>query len=199
MVDYEKELQELEKYAKKENIPIMQKSGINYLVDFIKKNNIENILEIGTAIGYSAIKMALANEKVHVTTIERDNDRYLEAVKNINKFGLDKRIKLIYSDAFDVKLDDTYDLIFIDAAKAQNIKFFEKFEEYLNNGYIITDNLSFHGFVSKKPEEIESKNVRALVRKVKDYINFLENNTQYDTKFLKIGDGISISKKKDVE
>ena len=186
---------ELEEYAKKYNIPIMQKEGIIFLTNFIKNKKIKNILEIGTAIGYSTIKMALVNENIKVTSIERDIDRYNEAVKNINKFNLNKQIKLINNDAFNVELVDKFDLIFIDAAKAQNIKFFEKFNINLKkNGFIITDNLNFHGLVNS--DEKMSKNLRQLVKKIKNYIEFLKQNEQYETIFYDIGDGISVSKKK---
>ena len=117
--------------------------------------------------------------------------------RSIKKLELEDRIELIYNDAFDVNLDGTFDLILIDAAKAQNIKFFEKFERNLKQtGVIITDNLNFHGLVDKDEESIKSKNLRALVRKVKDYITFLKNNKDYETEFLDIGDGLSVSKLK---
>lgn len=192
-------VEEIEKYAKGNNIPIMQKDGINYLVNFIKTHNIKNVLEIGTAIGYSAIMMCMASEDVKVTSIERDNERYLEAVSNVNKFHLDDRISLIFGDALDLKLDGTYDLIFIDAAKAQNIKFFEKYKFNLkDDGYIITDNMNFHGLVKKPLEEIESKNVRGIVKKIIEYKEFLVTNDSFDTEFLEIGDGIAVSHKEDV-
>lgn len=185
----------LEKYAKKYDIPIMQKDGIQFLTNFIKDNNIKNILEIGTAIGYSAIKMALVDNNINIVSIERDEDRYNKAVKNVKKFKLNDRIKIIKDDAFNVELNDKFDLIFIDAAKAQSIKFFNKFEKNLNkNKYIITDNLKFHGLVES--DEILSKNLRQLVKKIKDYIQFLKENNNYETTFYDIGDGISVSKKR---
>ena len=116
---------DLENYAKEKGIPIMQKEGIRFLQEYIKKNNIQNILEIGAAIGYSAIQMALVDQNVRVTTIERDYPRYLEAVKNIHNFNLDKNIRIINADALDIDIEGKFDLIFIDAAKAQYIKFFE--------------------------------------------------------------------------
>lgn len=187
---------EIEEYAKKYKIPIMQKDGIEFLIDFIKKNNIKNILEIGTAIGYSAIKMANVSDDINITSIERDEIRYKEAIKNINKFNLNNRIKLINDDAFNVELNDKFDLIFIDAAKAQNIKFFEKFSKNLNpNGTIITDNMNFHGLVDKDPSEIKSRNLRALVRKVRDYREYLKENSKYTTAFYNIGDGLAVSKR----
>ena len=82
----------IEKYAKDKNVPIMQKEGIEFLLNFIKENNIKNILEIGTAIGYSAIRMALISNDINVTTIERDEQRYNEAVLNVNKFKLENQI-----------------------------------------------------------------------------------------------------------
>lgn len=185
----------LEKYAKKYDIPIMQKDGIQFLTNFIKDNNIKNILEIGTAIGYSAIKMALVDNNINIVSIERDEDRYNKAVKNVKKFKLNDRIRIIKDDAFNVELNDKFDLIFIDAAKAQSIKFFNKFEKNLNkNKYIITDNLKFHGLVES--DEILSKNLRQLVKKIKDYIQFLKENNNYETTFYNIGDGISVSKKR---
>ena len=190
-------IKEMESYAEEKNIPIMQKKGIDFLCKIISKSDVKNILEIGTAIGYSAIKMALVNEDINVTSIERDQDRYIEALKNIKKAKLDKRINVIYKDALDVKIKGKYDLIFIDAAKGQYIKFFEKFKENLNpGGIIISDNLSFHGLVEQK-ERIESRNLRQLVGKIKKYIEFLENNKEFKTKFYKVGDGIAVSLKED--
>ncbi len=189
-------VKEIRTYAKENNVPIMMDDGIEFLTNYIVKNKINTVLEIGTAIGYSAIMMALANPNLTVTTIERDEKRYLEALKNIKKLNLENRITLVFNDALCVNIEGKYDLIFIDAAKAQSIKFFEKFEKNLNpGGVIITDNLEFHGLVKKKEEEIESRNLRALVRKVKEYITFLKANDRYETEFLSIGDGISVSKK----
>lgn len=187
-------IEKIEEYAKINNIPIMEKSGIDFLTNYIKQNNIKNILEIGSAIGYSAIKFCLVDNDITVTTIERDNNRYNEAVKNINDFNLQKRIKIINDDAFNVEFKEKFDLIFIDAAKAQYIKFFEKFKINLKeSGVIISDNLKFHGLVSGNDENL-SRNVKGLVRKLRDYINFLENNEEFETIFYDIGDGIGVSR-----
>ena len=141
-------MKELEEYAKINNIPIMQKDGILYLINYIKENNIKNILEIGSAIGYSSIMMASINSDIRITTIERDKDRYDLAVFNIKKYNLDKQINIIYGDAVDTDITGMYDLIFIDAAKGKNVFFFEKYKNNLvKRGTIITDNLSFHGLV----------------------------------------------------
>lgn len=190
-------IEQIKEYAKENNVPIMMEDGIEFLTDYIKKNNIKNILEIGTAIGYSAIMMALVDKDIKITTIERDENRYQEALKNIKIFNLENQITPILKDAFEVELTDEFDLIFIDAAKAQSIKFFEKFEVNLKqNGAVITDNLNFHGMVQKDEKEITSRNVRGIVRKTKAYIEFLKENKNYETTFYDIGDGISISIKK---
>lgn len=197
MVDKYALIREMKQYAEVNNVPIMMDEGIDFLTTFILKNHVKNVLEIGTAIGYSAIMMALVDPNLKITTIERDEIRYLEALKNVKAFDLENRITLIYNDAFNVKLDEKFDLIFIDAAKAQNIKFFEMFERNLESGgVIITDNLKFHGLVDKKEEEIKSKNLRALVRKIKDYVDYLKTNEKYNTEFFEVGDGISVSTRK---
>ena len=190
-------ISQMKQYAEDYNIPIMVDEGINFIRNYIAKYNIKNILEIGAAIGYSAIMMASVREDVTVTTIERDEKRYLEAIKNIKKAGLEDRIHLIYKDALEVDLEEKFDMIFIDAAKAQYINFFNRFDDNLiPNGTVITDNMSFHGLVDQDEEQIESRNVRQLVRKVKKYKEFLQSNDKYRTQFLEIGDGIAVSIKK---
>lgn len=191
------QLESLEKYAKENHVPIMLKDGINYLTDYIKKNNIQKVLEIGSAIGYSAIKMALVNENIKVTTIEKNKTMYEIALKNVNNFNLSSQICILNEDALDVDIVDKYDLIFIDAAKSQYIKFFNKFKDNLTaNGVIITDNLNFHGLV--KDDSNCSRNTRQLVRKIRNYITFLKENTEFKTEFIELGDGISVSKKSEL-
>ncbi len=186
-------LEKIEEYAHSNNIPIMEKEGIEFLTEYIKKNNIKSILEIGCAIGYSSICFCNVDKDIKVTTIERDEKRYKMAKENVKSFSLENRIDIIFDDAFNVELSNKYDLIFIDAAKAQYIKFFEKFKNNLNlNGVIVSDNLHFHGLVDGNYDGL-SRNVKGIVRKLKNYIDFLENNKEFTTEFINIGDGISIS------
>lgn len=190
------DMKELERYAEEYNVPIIEKASINFISKYIKENNIKTILEIGSAIGYSAINMALVSEDIQITTIEKDDYRYLEALKNIKKFNLEDRISLILADALNVEIDGKFDLIFIDAAKGQYKKFFEKYCNKLNrDGTIISDNISFHGLVESK-DKIEKKNLRQLVDKIRDYIEFIKTHKEFNTKFYKVGDGLSVSRRK---
>ena len=190
-------LQEMERKAEEERIPIMQPEGIAFLCSYIETHHVRSILEIGAAIGYSAIRMASLDREIKVTTIERDQKRYEEAVAYIAKAGLEKQIQILEMDAFDFHSEEQFDLIFIDAAKAQYIKFFQQFRHNLQeDGAIITDNLEFHGMVSGEVEIKHSRNLKRLVRKICGYIAFLQENEEFESEFLKIGDGIAISRRR---
>lgn len=186
---------EMEKYAAENNVPIIEKKSIVYIMKYIKEHNVKNILEIGSAIGYSAILMASSSKDTIVTTIERDEARYMECLKNVKKCNMEKKINVVYQDALELNLSEElkYDLIFIDAAKGQYTKFFEKYKNFLNpNGAIITDNINFHGYVGES-SKLDKGNLKSLVEKIEGYIEFLKTNEEFDTKFLNIGDGLSIS------
>ncbi|HIQ93958.1 TPA: O-methyltransferase [Candidatus Ventrenecus stercoripullorum] len=192
---------EMEEYAKEHNVPIIEKESIAFLMKFIKQHDIKNVLEIGSAIGYSGILMASSSRQVKVTTIERDETNYMEALKNVKKCGFEGKVTVVFQDALELNLAEgtEYDLIFIDAAKGQYKKFFEKYKYFLApGGAIITDNLKFHGYVGKS-DKIESKNLRQLVGKIEGYIDFLKTNEEFDTEFLDIGDGLSVSVRKNDE
>ena len=198
-----KELKEnilaMEAYAMENNVPIIEKKSIVFIMKYIKEHNVETILEIGSAIGYSAILMASSSKDVQVTTIERDETRYMECLNNVKKCGMEKRINLVYHDALELNLSEElkYDLIFIDAAKGQYIKFFEKYKNFLKpGGVIITDNLKFHGYVGES-SKLDKGNLKSLVEKIEGYVEFLQNNKEFDTIFKDIGDGLSISRWKE--
>ncbi len=188
---------DMEAYAEAENVPIIERDSIRFISSIIKEQNIKNILEIGSAIGYSAILMAIAKEDVKVTTIEKDEKRYFECLKNIKKAGLEEKIDVVFQDALEINLAGfKYDMIFIDAAKGQYERYFEKFQYYLNdNGIIITDNMNFHGLVGHK-EKAQSDNVRRIVEKIEGYIEYLKKHSDFQTDFYDIGDGLSVSIRK---
>jgi predicted O-methyltransferase YrrM len=188
---------EMEQYAAEYNVPIIEKESIAFIMKFIKTNNIKDILEIGSAIGYSSILMATVSDAVKITTIERDETRYMECLKNVKKCGMQDKIDVVCQDALEVNLSGVaYDLIFIDAAKGQYTKFFEKYKYFLKpGGVIISDNLKFHGHVGNR-NNIASRNLKQLVGKIENYIDFLKNNEEFETKFYDVGDGLSVSIRK---
>lgn len=192
----EDKIKELEVSARSRGIPIMMSDGIDYLCDYINENNIKNILEIGSAIGYSAIRMALVDNDIKITTIERDNERYNEAVRNIDEFSLGGQIEILLGDAMDTEVNGLYDLIFIDASKGHNIDFFNKYKKNLReHGVIITDNLSFHGLVENEELAI-TRGQRGIVRKIKNFIEFLDKQEDFYTEYISLGDKIAVSKRK---
>ena len=188
---------EMEEYAKEYNVPIIERDSIAFIMKFIKANDIQEVLEIGSAIGYSAILMASVKDDIKITTIERDKTRYLECLKNIKECGMENKIDVVFQDALEMNLSGvSYDLIFIDAAKGQYTNFFEKYKYFLKpGGVIITDNLKFHGHVGNR-ENIASRNLRQLVGKIENYIDYLKDNEEFETKFYDVGDGLSVSIKK---
>lgn len=186
----------IKEYAKNHAVPIMKDEGIEYICNYIKMHNIKKILEIGSAIGYSAIRFAQISDDIFVTTVEIDKERYERAVQNIKEFGLEKRISIFLEDALNFETSEMFDLIFIDAAKAQYIKFFEKYKRSLApNGVIVSDNLSFHGMVDD-PKLKCNRNTVMLVKKIRKYVTFLRENKEFETQFIDCGDRISISHKK---
>lgn len=189
-------IDEIRVYGENNSVPIMSRDTITTIQRIIKDNNIKSILEVGTAIGYSTICFASTGiDKIE--SIERDKERYAIAVSNVEKSGLNN-ISLNLMDVFDFNTASKYDLIIIDAAKSQNRRIFEKFMNNLNeNGIIIIDNLSFHGFVGKS-NEIKSRNLRQMVRKIEKFIEYLKNNDEFDTEFIEVGDTLGVCKRKNL-
>ena len=190
------DLSSLKDYASENSVPIMFDEGIEFIVNYIKENDVRFILEIGTAIGYSAIKFAQIYTEIRIFTIEYDIERYQKAVENITKLNLDDQITVFLGDALKFDFTEKFDLIFIDGAKSQYINFFEKYKNNLSeNGVFISDNLFFHGMV----EDIsltQNYSTIKLIRKLKRYIDFLKANTEFQTEFYQLGDGVAVSRRK---
>lgn len=187
---------EMERYAVEHDIPIMQKAGIEFFQELIQKEGIQTILELGTAIGYSAIQLARLSPDIHIVSIERDEVRYQKAVENVEKSGLASQITLLLADALECEVRGSFDCIFIDAAKAQYIKFFERYAPLLNHtGCIVSDNLKFHGYVEDSTLPM-SRNLRQLVKKIRRYIDYLQQLEDYETVFYDLGDGVAVTKVK---
>lgn len=192
-------IKEMEEYAKVNSVPIINEQGLMFLLDKVYNYKVINILEVGCAIGYSASLMALLSGGI-VDTIERNEDMYRQASIFIDKLGLKDKIRIHYADALELdlaKLEKEYDMIFIDAAKAQYQKFFLKYEGLLKKGgIIICDNLSFHNLTDGNLEDL-SKNLRSMIKKINLFKDWLKDNEAYDTTiYSSIGDGLSISIKK---
>lgn len=192
---FNQKLNEMREYAKLNHVPIINDDGLSFLKTIIALYKPKNILEIGTAIGYSSSIMSMTSDST-VYTIERDEVMYNEAKKNISDLNLDGKVNIIFDDAlnsFDKLSDKKFDMIFIDAAKAQYTKFFELYTPLLNKGGIVVcDNMYFHNLVNSDLESL-SKNVRNMVKKLQMFHEFLLNNENYETSIFDIGDGISIS------
>ena len=191
------EISQIKEYASRNDVPIMKDGGIDFMCSLIRENHFTKILEIGSAIGYSAIRFASVAPDIQVTTVEIDIDRYSKAVQNISDCQLSERIHIFCEDALRWKLPDNarFDLIFIDAAKAQYVKFFEKFKVYLSEGgVIVSDNLAFHGMVEDQSLTHNYSTIK-LLRKIRKYVSFLKSNPEFKTDFYDLGDGVSVSRK----
>lgn len=193
-------VREMEAYAKEHRVPIMDIVGIEAMLHVLQYIEPKTILEIGTAIGYSAIRMALKFPTARIVTIERDQARHERALFYIERSETNERIDALLGDAFDlyeeVKKRAPFDVMFIDAAKGQYERFFRLYEPLLaDGGVVITDNVLFKGLVAAN-EPLENKRWRQLVKKIREYNEWLMRRTDYDTVILPIGDGIAISRKR---
>ena len=192
-------IQDIKKESLDENVPIITDEVLNYMIFTARNIKAQNILEIGTATGYSGLFLAqIANENSgFLTTMEIDEIRYGKAVENFKKLGLFEKNKMIFGDALEEipKLDKNvkYDFIFIDASKGQYLKFFEMSYELLNeNGIIFIDNLMFRGLIAADKEEIP-KRYKTIAKRLKEFIEKL--NEEYNFVLLPFGDGVGIVKK----
>ena len=192
-------IQDIKNESLDENVPIITDEVLKYMIFTARNIKARNILEIGTATGYSGLFLAqIANENGgFLTTMEIDEIRYGKAVENFKKLGLFEKNKMIFGDALEEipKLDKNvkYDFIFIDASKGQYLKFFEMSYELLNeNGIIFIDNLMFRGLVTADKEEIP-KRYKTIVKRLKEFIEKL--NEEYNFVLLPFGDGVGIVRK----
>lgn len=186
-------IKNIKEKALNEGVPIIKDGGLLFLLDFIKENNCKDILELGTAVGYSAINMAKLDKDIHIDTIEKKEDMYVQAIKNIKDNGLDSQIDVHFMPIEDFKSDKMYDLIFVDAAKAQYQKYMEMFLPNLKpSGKMVFDNMIFHGLIYDV-DNIESKNLRNLVKKIVKFREFVQSDNRFDIiMFDNIGDGILV-------
>ena len=191
-------MKEIEEHAKKLHTPIMRKQTAWCIRYFIQTCEIKNILEIGTAIGYSALFMAGCDSDIRIDTIEKVPERIHDASANFEKYDVSGQIKLIDGDAGDVlsKLSGQgkiYDMVFLDAAKAQYMTYLKYIEGILRKGGIlITDNVLQEGMILESRYAVTRRD-RTIHKRMREYLNELTHSDIWNTIILPIGDGISVS------
>ena len=189
-------IETLREYAEQNAVPIVDRLSLEMIKQLIRIHRAKNILEIGTAIGYSSMQFASVSNDIHITTIERDEEMITQAKSNFETYGYSSQIRLIEGNAleqYNEVNDKQYDIIFIDAAKAQSKKFFEYYTPLLRNGgLVITDNVLYHGFVSNI-HIVRSRNVKQMVQKVQKFNDWLISLENYSTNFINMDDGLAIS------
>ena len=199
-------LNNLKEEALKDNIPIIRDATLEKISEIVLQNNIVNILEIGTAIGYSTVNLALLNKNIKIYSIEKDRQRFLKAKENICKFNLINQIKVVHADANnhmskfffkkyrDFIQQDQFDMIFIDAAKGQYINFLKKGIKFLKlDGYIIADNVLFKGYVLG---EYNKRKYRTIVNNLRKFIDVLKDEEKFETDIFEIDDGLLVARLK---
>lgn len=197
--DVEKTLLKMKQIAETENIPIVMDDGLEILLSLVNKHKPKNILEIGTAIGYSAMQMNKISD-AEIITFERDQKMLEQAKQNIPLSKNPQKIKLIEEDFLNfAKLHEfsLFDFIYIDGAKAQYYNFFNHAKDHLtDDGIIVFDNLKFHGYVNN-PEltKTTSRNLRQLIRKIESFLEKIKSEPGYTFDYIDSGDGIGILKK----
>ena len=186
-------IEELKKQALQEGVPIIKDEGLAFLLNLIKERQCKNILELGTAVGYSSMMMAKLDNDIHIDTIEKNMDMYNQAVLNIKNEKLDDQIDVYGMPIEEFKTDKKYDLIFVDAAKAQYGKYMEMFLDNLDDdGIMVFDNMIFHGLIYRV-DEIESKNLKNLLKKIIKFRELVINDKRFDIMMDdNIGDGILV-------
>ncbi len=187
---------ELKKYGKSHKVPISLDDTLDFLIKTINNSNSKQILEIGTAIGYSAITIAENTDCANIDSLEIDSERYNLAKENVAKHNLTEKITLYNLDALEYikNTDKIYDFIYLDGPKGQYINYLPYLIKILKiGGIIFADNLYFHGMVTGKIPV--SKGCRAMIKGLHKYIDEINSNPSLDTKIYDIGDGIGVSKR----
>ena len=190
------ELEKIKQKALEEHIPIIMDDTLEVIEKYLKGNKPHKILEIGTAVGYSAICFTeILAEDGQIDTIERDTERVKEAKENIKKAEVENKINIYEGDAVEIlpTLKNKYDVIFIDAAKGKYPFFLKEALRMLNtNGIIFADNILYKGYVMS---DYNKHKQRTAVRNLREYIKEVEENPELETEILEVGDGLAISKK----
>ena len=190
-------LMKIKQKALEEHIPIIMDDTLEVIGKVLKENKPKRILEIGTAVGYSAICFSeFLADGGKIDTIERDKERIKEAKKNIKDMNLEKVIHIFEGDAVGIlpTLNEKYDMVFIDAAKGKYPFFLKEALRMLSkNGIIFADNILYKGYVMS---DYNKHKQRTAVRNLREYIKEVTENENLETEILEVGDGLAISKMK---
>jgi predicted O-methyltransferase YrrM len=188
-------LKDLEDFAVENSVPIVQKEVGRFLELMVTLKKPMRILELGTAIGYSAILMYLASDKkTEIVTIERDDNMAAIAESNLLKYGMENDIKVIKGDCIEVlqALNEEFDMIFMDAGKGHYKHFLPDCLRLLSGeGVIIADNVLFRGMVASR--ELLVRRKITIVKRMKSYLEEVSNNPELLTSVLPMGDGIAVT------
>ena len=191
-------LKEIEDYGRSNKIPILLNDSLEYISNLLLQIKPRRILEIGTAIGFSAINFSkFLTDDGRIDTIEIECLRVEQALENIEKVGVSDKIRVIEGDALDILpyLNEMYDVIFIDAAKGKYNEFFEHALRLCKKGgYIIADNVLYKGMVIG---DYNKHKQRTAVNKLRIFIESVLNNNQLESRLLDIGDGLMVCKIKE--
>lgn len=190
------ELEIIKQKALEEHIPIIMDDTLEVVDEILTKLKPKKILEIGTAVGYSAMCFSeYLTEGGKIDTIERDEVRIAEAKENIRKVGVEEKINIYEGDAVEIlpTLNDKYDMIFIDAAKGKYPFFLKEALRMLNeNGIILADNILYKGYVMS---DYNKHKQRTAVRNLREYIHDVTNNPNLETEILEVGDGLAVTRR----
>lgn len=193
-----KALELIKAKALEDHIPIIMDDTLEYILSMYKEYKISSILEIGTAVGYSAICFTeILNENGFVDTIERDEDRINQAKENIKKAEVQDKINIFSGDAVEIlpTINKKYDMIFIDAAKGKYPFFLNEALRMLNkNGVILADNILYKGYVMS---DYNKHKQRTAVKHLREYIKETTENPKLETQILQIGDGLAVTKRRE--
>ena len=189
------ELEKIKKKALEDKVPIIMDDTLEVIAKILNEIKPNKILEIGTAVGYSAICFSeYIQEDGKIDTIERDIERVKEARENIKKAEVEEKINIYEGDAVEIlpTLDDEYDVVFIDAAKGKYPFFLNQALRMIKpGGVIIADNVLYKGYVMS---DYNKHKQRTAVRNLREYIAEITNNKKLETEILEVGDGLAISK-----
>lgn len=194
-----KMLDDLEQFALRTDVPIIRKEMQSFLKTMMVMNKPKQILEVGTAIGFSALLMAeFAPADCQITTIEKYDKRIPIAKENFQKFGRAEQITLLEGDATEIlkQLNETYDFIFMDAAKGQYINFLPDILRLLKpGGVLLSDNVLQDGDIIESRYAVTRRN-RTIHGRMREYLYTLKNHPELETAIIPLGDGITLSVKK---